>query len=630
MIELAAPRARRLHARRSLVAGAPTTPGVYLFRDRNETVLYVGKARDLRARLRSYFAGDRQRPAVEAALGALARVEWRELGSELEASLEELRLIRELRPPANAARRGRPQLVPRPARRPLGRRLATPTRFGPIPSKRRAQLAARRARGLRRRRPRRSRCRRSAPGCRASRAICASRTPRGFATASLRSRRSPRGSRSSSGCAREEVCILAPAREPAFWRAFFVARRARRRTDGSSGRGRAARDRGRACAPRRSRSFRLRPRTPQISSSSRAICASRRRSCASWDCAPRRDPRRVAFGACRGNGELRRPPRGGGDAQAEPARRRARPSARPPADGASRRGGARPSRRGVVGRSLLQGDRRRGRSVRRRGQAAVRLLRGARLRRLSRARGGVRLRAAAGLLVLVDAKRGDIGSTSRAYAAAYLEPRDDGAPLADAMTASPYLGQDSVEPFLAACRRTVPASSSSYARPTPAPRTSRTSRSRTAGRCGTTSRELVHEWGEPLVGEAGCRASAPSWGRRPRAVSEARRLLPRRRCCFPVSAHRARPRGRRPSVHGRAGERTRHGSRSVIYAYRDRRAGSDSRRRARAFTTGPATALVTSSRSVIYAYRESEADWRAAAAAEAQRLAVEVWAAAGW
>jgi len=60
---------------------------------------------------------------------------------------------------------------------------------------------------------------------------------------------------------------------------------------------------------------------------------------------------------------------------------------------------------------------------------------------------------AAGLLVLLDAKRGDIGSTSRAYAAAYLEPRDDGPPLADAMTASPYLGLDSVEPFLAACRR---------------------------------------------------------------------------------------------------------------------------------------------------------------------------------
>src|SRR5512132_761549 len=58
-----------------------------------------------------------------------------------------------------------------------------------------------------------------------------------------------------------------------------------------------------------------------------------------------------------------------------------------------------------------------------------------------------------GLLVLVDVKRGDIGSTSRAYAAAFLEPREDGLPLADAMTASPYLGLDSVEPLLAACRR---------------------------------------------------------------------------------------------------------------------------------------------------------------------------------
>src|SRR5205814_8951929 len=92
----------RLDGKRHLVAGAPPPPGVYLFRDVNDTVLYVGKARDLRARLRSYFSGARQRPAVEAALGALARIEWRLLGSELEAALEELRLIRELRPPANA------------------------------------------------------------------------------------------------------------------------------------------------------------------------------------------------------------------------------------------------------------------------------------------------------------------------------------------------------------------------------------------------------------------------------------------------------------------------------------------------------------------------------------------------
>jgi len=221
VIELAAPRARRLHARRSLVAGAPTTPGVYLFRDRNDTVLYVGKARDLRARLRSYFAGDRQRPAVEAALGAVARIEWRELGSELEASLEELDLIRELRPPANA-RGGRPQSYLR--RR--GERwvvVSEPTRFGPIASKRRAQLAAR-ALGdfdgddlgaalpaLRARLPRLARALRFEDAARLRDRIGALEEVAARVEELDRLRT-------------EELCVLAPAREPAFWRAFFVAR----------------------------------------------------------------------------------------------------------------------------------------------------------------------------------------------------------------------------------------------------------------------------------------------------------------------------------------------------------------------------------------------------------------------
>jgi DNA polymerase III epsilon subunit family exonuclease len=143
VLELAAPRARRLSSKRSLVAGAPTTPGVYLFRDRNETVLYVGRARDLRARLRSYFSGSRQRPAVEAALGALARVEWRELGSELEAALEEVRLLRELRPPANARGTRPDRAVYLDRRGERWRVVSTPTPLGPIGSRRRAQLAAR-------------------------------------------------------------------------------------------------------------------------------------------------------------------------------------------------------------------------------------------------------------------------------------------------------------------------------------------------------------------------------------------------------------------------------------------------------------------------------------------------------
>ena len=103
----------------------------------------MGRARDLRARLRSYFRSERQRPSVEAALLALERIEWRVLGSELEAALEELRLIRELQPPANSRSRRREHGVY------LRRRgddfvvTKKATELGPIPSRRRAALAAR-------------------------------------------------------------------------------------------------------------------------------------------------------------------------------------------------------------------------------------------------------------------------------------------------------------------------------------------------------------------------------------------------------------------------------------------------------------------------------------------------------
>jgi DNA polymerase-3 subunit epsilon len=143
LFELAAPRKRRVYGKRSLAHGAPTRPGVYLFRDVNEVVLYVGRARDLRARLRSYFRSERQRPAVEAALAAVERIEWRVLGSELEAALEELRLIRELRPPANA-RGKRPDRYVYLRRRGDGIVVSgTPGPLGPIKSRRQAELAAR-------------------------------------------------------------------------------------------------------------------------------------------------------------------------------------------------------------------------------------------------------------------------------------------------------------------------------------------------------------------------------------------------------------------------------------------------------------------------------------------------------
>ena len=56
-----------------------------------------------------------------------------------------------------------------------------------------------------------------------------------------------------------------------------------------------------------------------------------------------------------------------------------------------------------------------------------------------------------GALVLLDVKRGDIGSTAQAYADAYLDPNS---PLAaDAITVSPFLGMGSLDPFFETARR---------------------------------------------------------------------------------------------------------------------------------------------------------------------------------
>jgi len=222
LVDLAAPRARRLHSKRKLAAGAPNGPGVYLFHDRNGVVLYVGKARDLRARLRSYFAGGRQRPSVEAALGALERVEWRRLGSELEAALEELRLIRELRPPANA-RGGRPERYVYLARK--GDRwtvVSEPGSYGPLRSKRRAQLAARALGGFEG-----DDLVAAVPGLRA-RLRRLARDLRFEDAARVRDRLAALEEvvervSELDRLRRARLCVLAPAREPGFRRAFFVA-----------------------------------------------------------------------------------------------------------------------------------------------------------------------------------------------------------------------------------------------------------------------------------------------------------------------------------------------------------------------------------------------------------------------
>ena len=201
------------------------------------------------------------------------------------------------------------------------------------------------------------------------------------------------------------------------------------------------------------------------------------------------------------------------------------------------------------------------------------------------------------LLVVADGKRGDIGSTARAYADAYLEAREGARPRVDALTVNPYLGSDSIEPFLASCRRS---STGIFC----LVKTSNAGSGDVQDLALSDGRrlwqhvaELVAEWGEDLVGERGLSSVGAVVGATyPRAVGEARRLMPQAILLLP-------------------GIGAQGGSPADV---------------ARAFTSGPASALVPVSRAVIYAFRVDGADWRKAAAAEAARLRREVWAASGW
>jgi orotidine-5'-phosphate decarboxylase len=185
----------------------------------------------------------------------------------------------------------------------------------------------------------------------------------------------------------------------------------------------------------------------------------------------------------------------------------------------------------------------------------------------------------AGLLVIADAKRGDVPSTARAYAAAF-------APIADAVTVNPYLGFDSLEPFFACdglgvlvvVKTSNPGSVDLQDLPLADGRP-----------LWQHVAALVDRWGADRVGESGLSSVGAVVGATfPQEVAEARQLLPRSVLLLPgVGAQGARA--------GDVGE---------------------------AFSIGPAGGLVSASRSVLYADRG--AGWQEAAAAEAERLAEEL------
>jgi orotidine-5'-phosphate decarboxylase len=188
-----------------------------------------------------------------------------------------------------------------------------------------------------------------------------------------------------------------------------------------------------------------------------------------------------------------------------------------------------------------------------------------------------------GLLVVADGKRGDIGSTAEAYAAAYLAPRGGAPPLADALTVNPYLGGDSLQPFADACKASGGLMFVLV---------------RTSNPGGADLQELeladgsrVWERVADLVAGLAPVAGAVVGATQPGAVARARELMPEATFLL-------------PGIGAQGGEIAALGP---------------------AFAPGPAGGLVSASRSVLYASREP-GRWQAAAATEAARLQAAAWA----
>ncbi|MEB2334052.1 MAG: excinuclease ABC subunit UvrC [Anaerolineaceae bacterium] len=87
---------------RGILATLPTKPGCYLMKNSEGRIIYIGKAINLRSRVRSYFHADASHDAKTRRLAReIADIEWIVVGSELEALILEMNLIKRHRPKFN-------------------------------------------------------------------------------------------------------------------------------------------------------------------------------------------------------------------------------------------------------------------------------------------------------------------------------------------------------------------------------------------------------------------------------------------------------------------------------------------------------------------------------------------------
>jgi excinuclease ABC subunit C len=92
---------------RQIIRTFPTSPGLYFMKDSKDTVLYIGKAGNLRSRAASYFQPSAdiessRGPRIVEMLKKVEDIDFLETKSEVDAVLQEARLIKDIRPPYNS------------------------------------------------------------------------------------------------------------------------------------------------------------------------------------------------------------------------------------------------------------------------------------------------------------------------------------------------------------------------------------------------------------------------------------------------------------------------------------------------------------------------------------------------
>ncbi len=99
-------RSDKFEAIRERIKGLPTGPGLYFMKGRADKVLYIGKAKNLRARVSSYFQQSSdltatRGPKISEMVSKVKTVDILETETEVDAMLQEARLIKDIRPPYN-------------------------------------------------------------------------------------------------------------------------------------------------------------------------------------------------------------------------------------------------------------------------------------------------------------------------------------------------------------------------------------------------------------------------------------------------------------------------------------------------------------------------------------------------